>query len=190
VQDVSASDNDEQIPSRPTRKDTPTGTSQAADKSVKKRKIAPSQNDTTIKIDAVKDIPDETLQNVMFVALRHHSARLICNNPYPGQDAEKELIISSFAAGKKDFGASEYKLTKPLQKLVSLSSLNWTCVLRPHQLRNNKSTFRGRIRDAAQHFVPGEYGLASLTGDALQAEKRRLLHNFAYMYKVCEHLCE
>jgi hypothetical protein len=56
------------------------------------------------------------------------------------------------------------------------------------QLKNNKSTFRGRVRDAAQHFVPGEYGLGLLHGETLQAEQRRLLRDFAYTYKVCVHL--
>jgi hypothetical protein len=48
------------------------------------------------------------------LALRHHLAQLIRNNPQPGQDIEKELIISSFAAGENDLGGLEYKLTKHL----------------------------------------------------------------------------
>jgi hypothetical protein len=123
-QDVANSDTDERAPSRPDGKSDSSSTRlYDADKSAKRRKIAPSQNDTTIKIHAVKDIQDETLRSVMFVALRHHSARLVCYGPYPVQDAEKELIISLFSAAKKDFGALEYKLTKPLQSLVSAALL-------------------------------------------------------------------
>jgi exopolyphosphatase/pppGpp-phosphohydrolase len=59
------------------------------------------------------------LRNVMFVALRRHSAQLIRNNSHPGQDIEKKLIISSFAAGENDLSGLEYKLTKYLQSLVS-----------------------------------------------------------------------
>jgi predicted RNA binding protein YcfA (HicA-like mRNA interferase family) len=76
---------------------------------------------TTIKIHAAEDIKDKMLRNVMLmlVALRHHSAQLIPNNPHPGQDIEEKLIISSFAAGENDLGGLEYKLTKHLQSLVS-----------------------------------------------------------------------
>jgi hypothetical protein len=187
VQNGANSDSDNLAPSRPAKNiDQSSTTHRASDKSSKRRKIAPSQNDTTIKINAVKDIPDETLQNVMFVALRHHSAQVVSREPYPSPDADKEIVISSFSAAKKDFGALEYKLTKPLQILVG-ASFTRSCYsfISSPQLNNNKATLRGRVRDAAQQFVPGEYGLGSLSGEALQAEQRRLLQDFAYIYQVC-----
>jgi hypothetical protein len=183
------SDSDNLAPSRPAKNiDQSSTTHRASNKSSKRRKIAPLQNDTTIKIKAVKDISDEMLPNIMFVALHHHSAQVVSHEPYPSPDADKEIVISSFSAAKKDFRALEYKLTKPLQILVG-ASFTRLCYsfISSLQLNNNKATLHGRVCDAAQHFVPGEYGLGSLLGEVLRAEQQRLLQDFAYIYQVCIH---
>jgi hypothetical protein len=91
------------------------------DKPPSKRRKTSIATTTSTKIAAVKDIPDKALRNVMYVSLRHHSAQAIQNDAYPGLDNEKEMIISSFAAGQKDYKTTKYRLNTDLRRLVSLS---------------------------------------------------------------------
>jgi hypothetical protein len=91
------------------------------DKRLSKRRKTSIATTTSTKITAVKDIPDKALRNVMYVSLRHHSAQVIQNDAYPGLDDKKEMIISLFAAGQKDYKTTKYRLNTDLRRLVSLS---------------------------------------------------------------------